>query len=255
MPVTADGCWLERGEVWSPWDSSQLSLLRLQQAQRVCVWAGGPASLHSQTHCCLEPGVRPRAEGVPLRPPNRTSDCTLHHSSGPLPAFPVLPTGLAATAWHLCKAHVWRSLSFLLLCPQTTTGRACASGTVSFRTCVLLPISATSSLEVCGKGVGKCVTMPLVPGVRGILNYPAVHTQPFIISFQVLSSYSSHEGSLFPQLWGPSLPRWACHFLDFSSSHYSVTSVGLKQLWFCRCTSLFSWLWGSDTFVLFQVEA
>lgn len=67
VPVTADGCRLDRGEVWSPWDSSQLSLLRLQQAQRVCVWAGGPASLHSQTHCCLEPGVRPRAEGVPLR--------------------------------------------------------------------------------------------------------------------------------------------------------------------------------------------
>lgn len=96
VPVTADGCRLDRGEVWSPWDSSQLSLLRLQQAQRVCVWAGGPASLHSQTHCCLEPGVRPRAEGVPLRPPNRTSDCTLHHTSGPLPAFPVLPTGLVA---------------------------------------------------------------------------------------------------------------------------------------------------------------
>lgn len=82
VPVTADGCRLERGEVWSPWDSSQLPLLRLQQAQQVSMWAGGPASLHSQTHCCLEPGVRPRAEGVPLCPPNRTSDCTLHHSSG-----------------------------------------------------------------------------------------------------------------------------------------------------------------------------
>lgn len=199
--------------------------------------AAGPAGLYVGRWPCLSPqpdtllpGTWCEAQSRGRPPLSSQQDLRLHSAPQlrPLPAFPVLPTWLVATAWHLRKAHMWRSLSFLLLCPQTTAGRACASGTVSSRTQVLLPISATSSLEVCGKGVGKCVTMPLVPGVPGILNYPAVHTQPFIISFQLLSSYSSHEVSLFPQLWGPSLLRWACHFLDFSSSHYSVTSVGLK---------------------------
>lgn len=134
------------------WDSSQFSLLRLQQAQWVCIWAGGPASLQPDTPL---PGTRCEAQIRGRHAQSSRWDLRLHsapHLSAS-PGFPHPAAGVAAMAWHQCKAH---SVEVSLGPPALPSGdsRPCLS------TPVLLPISVTSSLEVCGNRVHVCEDSP-----------------------------------------------------------------------------------------------